>query len=475
QLDTVGNNPSSRIGLVMVRPNNNTQWGYICDDFWNQGAAKVVCKQLFGNVTIADPGLRIQYKPVVANPPNFALDDVSCAGTEATLWDCIPNLNNSWNQNNCNGNELAGVTCAIVPDPTAAGPSPQLLCNNNNMQLVYPVPWTVLPTNNQTLAVLNNVNYLTMSYASPSTSIVQDANNITYSMKVVMTYPSYGTGVALYRRYNATLACTLPRRATVQKTFLPQASITLGNQTTIGMQMIIYQNRSFQNPVTNYPYVLPMGAWMDMAVVMNTSDSRLKVVVTYCLAAPGMNPTIGQNFVFYNNKCLIRPNISATYPLANNRFGFRLQSFVFSGFNVVQLRCNAIVCLQNDTTQECDRSCSSAKPIGRRRRDTLETSNTDRTVYTIDSPWIHITNLTTTGGTTAPMRNAATASWMPPATANSFNTHLVPALQKNQADQPEHSHRLVMTLGNAASLPSAINILVPLIATLIALGLMCGE
>ena len=45
-----------------------------------------------------------------------------------------------------------------------------------------------------------------------------------------------------------------------------------------------------------------MGAWMNFAVVLDTEDDRLKVVVTDCLAAPGTDEAIGQNYVFYDDK-----------------------------------------------------------------------------------------------------------------------------------------------------------------------------
>ena len=86
------------------------------------------------------------------------------------------------------------------------------------------------------------------------------------------------------------------------------------------------------------------------------------------------------------------------YPLSQDRFGLRFQSFVFVGYPYVVLDCAAIVCLTSEVTSECDRSCNSAKPTassgssGRKRRDVLEESNgeTDKTVYRVFSQRIMV-------------------------------------------------------------------------------------
>ncbi|XP_070182796.1 scavenger receptor cysteine-rich domain-containing protein DMBT1-like [Littorina saxatilis] len=460
-LDAIGANAALGIGLVMARPNNQAQWGYICDDAWNQGAATVVCNQLgFGANNIAEPGLRNDYMPVIAAPPNIALDDVSCVGNETNLWACIPDLANAWGVNNCNGNELAGVTCVNVPDPVPAAPAPILQCGNIDMVLLYVPPWTVVPDPVMTLLMQPNLNTLTIPYADINTAVVQNAGNIVYTRVIVIFIPSFVGSIDLFRTYNATLTCTLPQVGQVEATFQATGVVGLADQGAFNLAMNIYQDRTFVNAVVNYPYQLPMGDWMNMAVVLNAPDNRLKLVVTNCLAAPVPNIPIGQNNLFYNNRCLMQPTISATYPLNNNMFGFRIQSFAFLNAPQVVLQCDVIVCLATDGTAQCDRSCNSNKPVGRRRRDTMETSNANHTVYKVYSRLINISNVTSTGGETVST-----------ATQKSTNIRV-----ENGAMNPNQPSRLVMTLGNAASLPSVsvIHVFIPMVAVLY-LCLLCTE
>merc|ERR1712098_387856 len=95
-----GNN--SREGLVYVKDKP------VCDDYWDDKDAKVVCRMLgfnsgtgfkgptesgpFGNVTSA----------------YFIMDDVECTGTEQSILDCPHKT-----IDNCNITEGAGVRCSI--------------------------------------------------------------------------------------------------------------------------------------------------------------------------------------------------------------------------------------------------------------------------------------------------------------------------------------------------------------------------
>lgn len=84
----------------------NDQWGTVCDDFWNDLNARVVCQQLgfFGN-SYSAPGF--QFGPGASTQPIW-LDDVRCAGSENYLSSCP---NRGWGVHNCFHWEDAGVIC----------------------------------------------------------------------------------------------------------------------------------------------------------------------------------------------------------------------------------------------------------------------------------------------------------------------------------------------------------------------------
>ena len=80
-------------------------WGTVCDDFWGQTDATVVCRQLgysiFGSQALSNA-------PFGAGTGDIQLDDVSCTGAEDRLIDCG---NNGIGMHNCQHFEDAGVRC----------------------------------------------------------------------------------------------------------------------------------------------------------------------------------------------------------------------------------------------------------------------------------------------------------------------------------------------------------------------------
>ncbi|XP_036602746.1 macrophage receptor MARCO [Trichosurus vulpecula] len=80
----------------------NGEWGTICDDSWDYRDATVFCRMLGYRTGTA-----------VSNEGGGAgqiwLDEVTCKGTESSIWDCEKN---SWGSHDCHHGEDAGVTCS---------------------------------------------------------------------------------------------------------------------------------------------------------------------------------------------------------------------------------------------------------------------------------------------------------------------------------------------------------------------------
>ena len=80
-------------------------WGTVCDDFWDDVNAGVVCRQLGfpseGAIAFSDAFFDEGTGPIL-------LDDVICVGTESRLDDCFAN---SIGSHNCFHSEDAGVRC----------------------------------------------------------------------------------------------------------------------------------------------------------------------------------------------------------------------------------------------------------------------------------------------------------------------------------------------------------------------------
>ncbi|XP_041453692.1 deleted in malignant brain tumors 1 protein-like [Lytechinus variegatus] len=81
------------------------EWGTVCDDFWDDTDATVVC-QILG---LGDTGIALSYAAFGEGSGSIILDNVQCEGTETDLFACP---NNGPNIHNCVHNEDAGVSCS---------------------------------------------------------------------------------------------------------------------------------------------------------------------------------------------------------------------------------------------------------------------------------------------------------------------------------------------------------------------------
>ena len=86
----------------------SSQWGTVCDDFWDSVDVGVVCRQLgFGSYGTALTG-----SSVTDGTGAIWLDNVHCTGTETHILSCS---SNSVGTHNCVHSEDAGVRCYGTP------------------------------------------------------------------------------------------------------------------------------------------------------------------------------------------------------------------------------------------------------------------------------------------------------------------------------------------------------------------------
>uniref|UniRef100_A0A803JQ18 Soluble scavenger receptor cysteine-rich domain-containing protein SSC5D n=1 Tax=Xenopus tropicalis TaxID=8364 RepID=A0A803JQ18_XENTR len=98
-------------GRVEVK--HRGEWGTVCDDFWNENAAEVVCRQL-GCSTSYEDTAHIKATPFGAASGKIWLSRVRCKGEESSLRDCDHNM---WGLHYCSHSEDAGVICGDHREP----------------------------------------------------------------------------------------------------------------------------------------------------------------------------------------------------------------------------------------------------------------------------------------------------------------------------------------------------------------------
>lgn len=84
---------------------HNSEWGTVCDDFFDMNSASVACRQLKCGQVVSVLGWAY-FGP---GEGSILLDDVRCAGTESHIWDC-PHA--GWNKSDCGHNEDVSVICS---------------------------------------------------------------------------------------------------------------------------------------------------------------------------------------------------------------------------------------------------------------------------------------------------------------------------------------------------------------------------
>lgn len=96
-----------------VEVSDGRRWGVVCDDYWNQPDADVVCRQLgFIGAVRAIRGAEVR-RTFGSGHLGILLDDLTCVGRERNLLQCgHAGIGN----HNCNRSESAGVECIRSSD-----------------------------------------------------------------------------------------------------------------------------------------------------------------------------------------------------------------------------------------------------------------------------------------------------------------------------------------------------------------------
>ena len=112
---------------------HDSQWGTVCDDYWTDVEAGVVCRILEFELGAVDNRGRTRDEGGRSLPPSFGpppagatmwLDNVNCVGNETSLLACPPRRNLAVGVHNCRPSEAVGVQCRIMPQVESVAVSP---------------------------------------------------------------------------------------------------------------------------------------------------------------------------------------------------------------------------------------------------------------------------------------------------------------------------------------------------------------
>ena len=96
------------------------RWGTVCDDYWTNGDADVVCKALDFERSEPHAG-RFRRSYFGAGTGPIWLDDLICGGGESSLLDCLAangrRARDTIGEHNCKVTEIVGVRCMAAGDP----------------------------------------------------------------------------------------------------------------------------------------------------------------------------------------------------------------------------------------------------------------------------------------------------------------------------------------------------------------------
>ena len=116
----------SKEGRVEVCADDDTtdatpaRWGVVCDDYWTNDDADVVCRALGFERSEPHAG-RFRQSYFGSGTGPIWLDDMQCTGDEANLLDCVlangPRARDAIGQHNCKVTEIVGVRCMAAGDP----------------------------------------------------------------------------------------------------------------------------------------------------------------------------------------------------------------------------------------------------------------------------------------------------------------------------------------------------------------------
>ncbi|GAB1610548.1 receptor-type tyrosine-protein phosphatase kappa-like, partial [Argonauta hians] len=357
-------------GLVEVLIDGS--WGSICDDYWDLNDAKVACRQLCYDVKYALPSINSQYYP----PPRYPIKigKLNCRGTEAKITDCPYDSNKV---TNCVQSEASSVSCIQQRDTLPTELQTSMTCSPSDMTIIIFKDTTssISPDTLSFTKTCDNETTLNDTYISikfslgdcGSQSQVINTTHLLFSLTVIHTPITKGD-IVRSNTIKMTFECVYKRTNSVIQNpwFVQTVAVTEKSTGNFIFRLNFYRDSSFANVVNTFPIKVSLSTWLNVAIVLDTSNSNLKLVVPSCWVTTSPDKNSSPRYQLFQNKCTVDRTLSFS-PINQTMFGFRFQTFRFlNSEKPLYLHCTVLVCNTATKSAECDRTCSFKN--GRRKK-----------------------------------------------------------------------------------------------------------
>ncbi|XP_058255593.1 deleted in malignant brain tumors 1 protein-like [Hemibagrus wyckioides] len=159
------------------------------------------------------------------------------------------------------------------------------------------------------------------------------------------------------------VSCVMERDASVG-TLYEAKEISNANITGTGRfntTMSFYPSPSFSYPITEFPYRVNLNQELYVQVQLTRADPSLHLFIDTCVASPNSDFSI-RNYDLIRNGCG-RDSTVYIYRNGDRYFAqFRFRAFMFlRTHNQVFLRCDVVICADNDYNSRCRQGCRYRK------------------------------------------------------------------------------------------------------------------
>ncbi|XP_053538926.1 CUB and zona pellucida-like domain-containing protein 1 [Ictalurus punctatus] len=218
--------------------------------------------------------------------------------------------------------------------------------------------------------------YVTFNFRLHSCSTRRTTENgrIIYTNNVRAAQPTSGEITRNNTEFPLVVRCVMERDSSVEILYEAKeiTNAAISGTGRFNTTMAFYPSSSFYYPITDSPYRVNLNQQLYVQVQLTPAEPSLHLFMDSCVASPNHNYS-SRTYDLIRNGCQ-RDNTANIYRNGNRYFAqFSFSAFKFlSTHNQVFLKCDVIICPDNDYNSRCRQGCRY-----RRKRSTSSDHHTE--------------------------------------------------------------------------------------------------